>query len=243
MFISETRSARRRIPRTTKGPIDVSVSRAEGPYFEPFESLPKGRNRLGREAVLTNQSERLMRAAVLHVSRDGYRHTTIANIVGSARVSYNAFYDCFKDKDECILASYARFLEVLEARLRITLGSDSTWEEVLDDLVVTFFAVLEQDRDCARAFLVEVDALGPEARATGRNALAQMAKEVRSWRESRSDGIPGPGELAYIAASYAIRDVTADALVLAPDRTLDHLVEPVTELLQNLLQSPRSRRP
>ena len=55
------------------------------------EPLPRGRHKLGAEAVRASQRERLIRAMLETVAERGYEATTVPEVVARARVSRNAF--------------------------------------------------------------------------------------------------------------------------------------------------------
>ena len=69
------------------------------------EPLPRGRHKLAAEAVRNSQRARIVRAMLECVGRDGYEATTVPQVVATARVSRNAFYEFFADKADCFIAA------------------------------------------------------------------------------------------------------------------------------------------
>ncbi|MWK38860.1 TetR family transcriptional regulator [Actinomadura sp. J1-007] len=86
--------------------------------YEPGRpGLPRGRSSLPRTAVRDAQRARLMRAAIAAVAEKGYASTTVADVVGRARVSRKAFYEHFPDLERCFLASLAGAQRTILRRL------------------------------------------------------------------------------------------------------------------------------
>jgi AcrR family transcriptional regulator len=59
-----------------------------------------------REEVAKNQRERLFGAMVAAVATKGYEETTVADVLELSGVSRSAFYEHFRDKEECFLATF-----------------------------------------------------------------------------------------------------------------------------------------
>ncbi|HEX2096591.1 MAG TPA: TetR/AcrR family transcriptional regulator [Solirubrobacterales bacterium] len=64
-----------------------------------------------REEVAKNQRERLFGAMVAAVSTKGYEDTTVADVLELSGVSRSAFYEHFRDKEECFIATFAGISE------------------------------------------------------------------------------------------------------------------------------------
>jgi AcrR family transcriptional regulator len=94
------------------------------------DPLPRGRHNLGTEAVRTSQRERIAQAMLECVARDGYHATTLTQVVATARVSPNVFYEFFTDKTDCFLTVTT---EAFDAILKELLKADRepTWIDAL----------------------------------------------------------------------------------------------------------------
>lgn len=64
-----------------------------------------------REEVAKNQRERLFGAMVATVASKGYEDTTVADVLELSGVSRSAFYEHFRDKEECFLATFEGIAE------------------------------------------------------------------------------------------------------------------------------------
>ncbi|GAA2715184.1 TetR/AcrR family transcriptional regulator [Actinoplanes palleronii] len=186
---------------------------ASGVVFTTPPSLPRGRHELTREQVSTAQREKMLIAATELLAGEGYRGFGVREICARAAVSRAAFYESFADKDACVYAAYDRFIEVFLARLAADAGTARDWAGVVGGFVTAYLGTLEWDRVAARAFQVEMDALGRPARQRRRQAVERLAGFIRDLREQQ---FPGDGPAAplsaFVGAIYALRQIASDAL-------------------------------
>ncbi|MEV4278281.1 TetR/AcrR family transcriptional regulator [Actinoplanes xinjiangensis] len=208
-----------------------------GIVFTVPAGLPRGRHALAREQIVDAQRERMLIAATELLAADGYRGFGVREICARAAVSRAVFYACFTDKDACVFAAYDRFIAVFLDRLAAAGGDD--WPGCVRDFVASYLSTLESDLVAARAFGVEMDALGRAARERRRTALTQLAVFVRDLRRRR---FPGTGDRvplsAYLGAIHALRQIAADALDTAPEPDLSALVPELSGWLCRMVEPP-----
>jgi AcrR family transcriptional regulator len=167
---------------------------------------------MSREQVRAAQRDRLLIAVTELLAAHGYRGFGPGEIASRAGVSLAAFYELFENKEACVFAGYDRFIDVLLTRMA---ALDETRKEratLTKEIVRTYLETLASDLVVARAYQVEIDALGPPARERRRNALNAFAAYFRELGERVS---PGARELplsAFIGAVYAARQLASDAL-------------------------------
>jgi AcrR family transcriptional regulator len=186
-----------------------------GVFFAELAVLPRGRHTLTRDQVRAIQRERLMVAITELMAERGYRNVTIQDIVGRAGVSRSAFYDCFTRKEDCAFAAYDRFIEVLLTAIAQRTADSADWESFIVGLLDGYVSTLVRDLVVARAFQIEMDAVGPEARKRRRRALRRFAAFIRSQQERLAADDPTLQTLPdepYLGAVYAARQVACDAL-------------------------------
>lgn len=210
----------------------------DGVFFRIPQPLPRGRHSLPREEVLARQRDRLMIAATELLAHGGPGAVGVKPVCARAGASLGAFYECFATKEECIFAAYDQFISVFIERLVAIDGSDLTWEGYAEAVVAAYFDVLAQDLVVARAFQVEMDSLGPEARRRRRDALRGLGLLLRSkheaWDGERGDLLP---ESAYVAAVYGVRQLASDALD-TPGADLTDTRDSVTEWVVRTFAGP-----
>ena len=110
-----------------------------------------------------------------------------------------------------------------------------------DALVGAYLETLGQDLVVARAYQVEIDALGAPARARRREALTLFATSVRDLgRRPLADGRTPPDLpwTAYIGAVYAARQLAADALDTAAEPDFKALRAELASWMSDLFRLP-----
>lgn len=187
----------------------------DGVFFTLPDALPRGRHKIPRDAVQAAQRERLLTATTELLAAGGYRSFGAGDIAKRAGVSLAAFYDCFENKDAAIFAGYDRFIEVLLRRMT-AIGLDGKDRlQVVQALIGEYLRALQSDLVVARAYQVEIDALGPAAREVRRNSLNLFAAYIRDVVARLEPSGQPPTELpwtAYIGVVYATRQLASDAL-------------------------------
>jgi AcrR family transcriptional regulator len=143
--------------------VNPSPARAE------MTPLPRGRHRLSREEVVASQRLRLVRAMAEVMAEQGYAKTSVADILRSARVSRETFYELFDSKQDCFMSAFEQaYAHILDAILKSAPkgASAARSEPPIERFSRVFGHCLEalaSDPAVARVFLIEVYAAGPEA--------------------------------------------------------------------------------
>ncbi len=178
-------------------------------------SLPRGPHSLSRDQVAASQRGRLMAALADVIAAEGYAAATIAGISRRAGVSPRTFYEHFKNKEDCLIAAYDAFVEVLLARMGADVAPDPGWHEFNPSALNGYLETPERDPVVARAFLIEMDAAGPAARRRRRRAYEQFAQLIKARHEEirRHDASLAPlPDRVYLALAHGIRELVCDAL-------------------------------
>lgn len=184
----------------------------DGVFFTHPGELPRGRHVLARDVVLEQQRERLMIAVTEQMAALGYRAVGVREIASHARISRAAFYECFADKDACVFAAYDRFIAVLIDRLIGSVETVTTWDATVAAVVDAYLGTLASDLVAARAFQVEMDALGRPARVKRQEALGALALLLKTRRDETWPGAEDLPISAYVGAVYAVRQLSSDLI-------------------------------
>jgi len=196
------------VPTLSESPPSVT----DGVFFSDPGPLPRGRHGLTREQVQAGQRERLLIAVTELLAAHGYRGFGPGEIASRAGVSLAAFYDCFENKEACVFAGYDRFIEVLLTRMAALDETGKDRRTLANEIVDIYLGTLGSDLVVARAYQVEIDALGPPARERRRNALNAFAAYFRELSDRASpDGRLLPWT-AFVGVVYAARQLASDAL-------------------------------
>jgi AcrR family transcriptional regulator len=211
-------------------------------FFEIPTRLPRGRHDLSRAQVLAAQRERLMIAITELLAERGYLAVGVREIAERAGVSRAAFYECFADKQECVFAAYDRFVSVLEARMAATVTPDGGADVFVPSMLAAYLGALQEDVVVARAFQVEMDALGREARSRRRSSARRLAEFVRASRERVFGEEPSLSLGSYLAVVHAVREAACDLLDEQAEPDLLALVPQLTGWVARVLRPTASCR-
>ncbi|MDB5977897.1 MAG: TetR family transcriptional regulator [Nevskia sp.] len=188
------------------------------------EPLPRGRHGLGAAAVRTSQRARLHHAMLDLVSRQGYAATTVPQVVASARVSRNAFYEFFADKEACFLAACeedaGRLMQEIAAVPR-----ERDWRRIVDGSLAVYLRWWQARPQLTRAYFVEMPGAGPLAvkhRAQVYAPFEEMFRTLAAYARSSDSGLSPladyiPRMLALSITEYVAAEVRAHG----SDRLLD----------------------
>lgn len=119
-----------------------------------LKPLPRGRHKLDSAALKAERRERLVEAMRDLLAERGYAATTVPDVVARARVSRNAFYEFFQDKEDCYLALCVAYGKSLH---RIAIGhmASNDWRTVLRQGLHDYLLWWQERADFARTYFVE----------------------------------------------------------------------------------------
>lgn len=190
-------------------------------------ALPRGPHQLGPEAVADSQRARLLDALVTLMADGGYAAVTIGQLARQAGVSRSTFYAHFEDKEACLLAAYDAWAARIAMAMAAERDDDASWEAVIERLLAGYLGAVAAEPASARAFIVEMDAAGPAARARRRQGIQGFAALLAARHARIREADPALGELperAYLGLALGVRELVHDALEegtaladLAPD--------------------------
>jgi AcrR family transcriptional regulator len=133
-----------------------------------------------------SQRERLFGAMVALSSEKGYEATKIADLVKVAGVSRAAFYEHFKDKQECMLAAVDA---LVEPTIKVMEEAEDapTGEARVRQAVEAFMGLVAAQPAASKMCFMEVYAAGPEGEAT----VERMIDLFMRFGLSQLNEIPG----------------------------------------------------
>ncbi|MGH8531046.1 MAG: TetR/AcrR family transcriptional regulator [Nevskiales bacterium] len=139
------------------------------------DPLPRGRHGLSQRTVRASQKARIIRAMQELVARQGYRRTTVPEVVAAARVSRNAFYECFDDKEDCFLAACEQDAGEMVSAISAA-ASERGWREALRAGMRTYLRWWQDRPELSRAYFLEMPTVGTRA-------VAQRERAYRPFEE------------------------------------------------------------
>jgi AcrR family transcriptional regulator len=170
------------------------------------ERLPSGRHGLPRAYVARSQRERLREAMVRVSAAKGYAATTIGEVVEVAGVSSASFYEHFEDKDACFFEAFDAVNDVLVAHVSAAYEATAgePWPQRVAAALRALVELLAAEADIARMTMVEVTAVGDEARKRYGQALARFTPLLEEGRK-----YSGRENLPADTARFAIGGATS----------------------------------
>jgi AcrR family transcriptional regulator len=142
---------------------------------ERMRRLPPGPHGLPPELVERNQRERLVAAMAEVCAERGYAESSVAEVAKRAGVSTASFYRQFKDKRECMLASFEELFGRLLAVLEVGCDGGASAEARARAGARTAAALLAEDLPTARLLSVEILAVGPAGVRAQHGAIERLA--------------------------------------------------------------------
>ena len=133
---------------------------------------------------MRSERERLLEAMVRVAAAKGYEATTVADVVEVATVPRETFDSMFASKDECFLEAYDAVIDVLVAHVSAAFESTvgQPWPDRIAAALRALVDLLSAEADIARMAMVEVTAVGEDARIRYRSALGRFTYFLEEGR-------------------------------------------------------------
>jgi len=179
--------------------------RGSGPLYPKLRPGP-GRS---TEQVVANQRARLIGAMVELVAERGYRGVTVRGLSRLAGVSTKAFYDCFRNVEDCFAATHARIVhDTLRRATDPTFASDGRPRS----RIRAFFAALSEEPKAGRLVLVDAPAAGPAMVAKTRRASRALERFIVDELMAAAAPLPVQRRIADGAAAAGLHLVRSRLL-------------------------------
>lgn len=174
--------------------------------------------------LVTSSKRQLILDGMLEaVGAEGYERTSVRTVLDRTGVYRQAFYDNFKDKDDCYLQAFDAGLERLEAIVAGGAAGETTWSGQLRAGLGALLAFLDEEPDIGRGLIVEVHAAGPEALAK-RAAAMQRATEFIDSARAGVDAEEAPPAIAPEGVAAGIHAVVHSRLASGADEGFKRLL-------------------
>lgn len=164
----------------------------------------------------------ILEAMVRVVGRQGYKATSVADVIEEADVSRTTFYKHFEDKQECFLAAYDMLTERVLDEVIASCDGEQTWLERVRVGLTTIVEMFALDPQLARTAIVEVAAAGADARQRHWNAITRFTEFLEDGEEL-TEGRELPDNIALMAAG-AVSGLIFDELLTGRAERLPQLL-------------------
>lgn len=150
------------------------------------------------------------------VGAEGYEHASVRTVLDRTGVYRQAFYDNFKDKDECYLLAFDDGVERVEALMAEAAEGEDSWRGGLRAGLGALLDFLDAEPDVGRALIVEVHAAGPEALQKRGEAMRRAAAHLDGGRAA-DEGEESPPPIAAEGIAAGIHAVIHSRLATGAD--------------------------
>jgi len=159
---------------------------------------------LDRAGTVTGKRQRILQGMLEAVGTKGYEQTTVQDALSYAGLYRQAFYDMFRDKEDCYLQALEAGSAWIELAMREQASGQTTWRGHLRGALTGLLLFLDQQPAVGRALLVEVHAAGPGAMGKRTEAMERASKMMDLAREESGGGAPAISAEAVVAGILAV---------------------------------------
>jgi AcrR family transcriptional regulator len=149
--------------------------------------LPGGHHGLTREQIADSQRERLLAAIAQVVAVNGYRATTITEVVKLASVSTRDFYELFEGKEDCFLAAFDVLRDHLEELISAAAAGEDDWPHQVIAALRAGLEFFAAEPDLARLCLLESVSATPRIAIRFRESVLACVPALAHGRAELDD--------------------------------------------------------
>jgi AcrR family transcriptional regulator len=164
-----------------------------------------GRQALPQAYAVRSERERLLEAMIRAAAAKGYEETTVADVIEAASVTRETFDEMFTSREACFLEAYDAVIDVLVAHVSTAFESTvgQPWPDRIAAALRALVDLLAREHDIARMAMVEVTAVGEDARIRYRAALGRFTYFLEEGRTVSPQGDELPADTARFAIGGA----------------------------------------
>jgi AcrR family transcriptional regulator len=156
---------------------------------------------LPRAYAVRSERERMLEAMVRIAASKGYQEASVDDVVAAAGVSREVFHTTFGSKEDCFLEAYEAVTDVLVAHVAAAYegAAGEPWPARIVAALRALAELLARESDIARMTMVEVTAVGEEARVRYRANLGRFVPFLEDGRAFSPQGDELPDDTAGFA--------------------------------------------
>jgi AcrR family transcriptional regulator len=206
--------------------------------------LPRGRHKLGRKKVRESQRSRLVQAMLDQVAERGYADTTIGDVVAAARVSRNAFYELFEDKQACFVEACDESARLMLREL-YALAAQPTWLDAVREGMRVYLRWWYERPNFAVAYLVELPTAGRAAldqRDRAYERFVELFEALAARARAEQTALPRLSPLAPRVLVTAITEIVGQEIRAGRGDRLPDLEDELVHLVVRLLGDEETAR-
>lgn len=153
---------------------------------------------------MTGRHQRILQGMLEAVGTRGYERATVEDAISAAGVYRQAFYDSFRDKEDCYLQALDAGSAWVELAMREAAVGETAWRGQLRGALGGLLRFLDRQPTVGRALLVEIHAAGPPAMRKRSEAMERASIAIDRAREESDNGAPAIAAEAVVAGILAV---------------------------------------
>lgn len=158
-----------------------------------------------REDVARSQRQRLFAATVACIADKGYEATVVADLLELSGVSRSAFYEHFRDKEDCLLATFDEIVDMAIARFEAELEKSGTWDKRGRGALDALLEAIARQPAAAKLCFSDVYTVGERGRESVERAMQRFAVLVGKLLEKlRGSALPPDLVLGLLGGAQSI---------------------------------------
>ncbi len=186
--------------------------------------------------VHATTADRLLDGLAACIREQGYRDTTVADIVRQARTSKRTFYEQFAGKDQCLIELLRRNNADLVVGILAAVDPEADWQVQIRQAVDAYVGHIQAQPAVTLSWIREAPALGAVAQPLHRYAmekLTDMLVTLTSNPGFRRAGLDAASEPIALILLGGLRELTA--LLVESGGDVRDIAEPAVAAASALL--------
>jgi AcrR family transcriptional regulator len=185
--------------------------------------------------------QRLLDALEESIAKDGYPHTTVADIVRRARTSRRTFYEHFESREACFVELLTDANADQVTQISAAVDADSPWRDQVRQAIEAWISSGESRPSLMLSWIRDVPSLGDAARLLQRNVtekFIEMVQTLAGTEQFRSAGVGPVSRPRIIMLLGGLRELTA--ITVEEGGRLSDITEEAVDASIALLSPPSS---
>jgi AcrR family transcriptional regulator len=139
--------------------------------------------------------QRLLDGLAAAIEAEGYRNTTVADVVRAARTSRRTFYEHFDGKEACFVALLTDANRDMIREISAAVDQRTRWTTQVRQAVEAWIACTESRPAITLSWIRDVPSLGTAARELQRDVMAALVTMIQTlcdteeWRSVRTEPV------------------------------------------------------
>ncbi|MEU0792005.1 TetR/AcrR family transcriptional regulator [Amycolatopsis sp. NPDC005961] len=156
--------------------------------------------------------QRLLDGLAASITENGFRDTTVAEVVRRAKTSRRTFYEHFSSREECLIALLAEANRSMIQQISDAVDPGAPWALQVRQAIEAWIACAESEPAITLSWIRDVPALGAPARDLQRDAMEgfiAMTQRLTDTPSLRAAGISPPSRQLAIMLLGGLRELIA----------------------------------